>query len=263
MYTILLTKDKTLIATQKEAIMQYSNLVDKIQFLVPPMISENDMTTFTTVLLEYISPISKIYRTEMLTVSPEMYKEHLQYLLPVDTKITAENGDIEVHLTFYKTEMTADGEAQVPIFKTQTCKITVIPISNWSQFVPDNMLQPLDQRIAEMLVLQKEITAIQEQIMNYQQNGDLLIDDENISDKTTYSSKKIEEKFYDETEVKTEVSDTVEEKVDQKFDEFGENQSVSNEEIDSIFNKETSPDNPSESEEPENEISTDDIDSLF
>lgn len=165
MYTIMLTPDKTLFATKKEAIMQYSNLADKIQFLIPPEISDNDMNSFDTVLLEYLSPISHVYRTEFLKRSDELYKEHLQYVLPVDTKITAEAGDVELQLTFCKADMTANGEVQSPVFKTQSCKISIIPVANWSQFVPSEALTPIDQRIVQLLALQEEITEIQSQIM--------------------------------------------------------------------------------------------------
>lgn len=205
MYTILLNNDKALIATHKEAIMQYSNLCDEIRFLIPPTVAGNDMSTFSTASLEYLSPVSHIYRTECLTRSEELYNEHFQYVFPVDTKITAEAGNIELQLTFYKAEMTPDGEVQTPVFKTQPCTIKVIPIANWSQYIPSENLTSLDQRIAELLILQNEITEIQTQIMEKQNN---LINDEVVSENTTYSSKKIEE-FIDKDESNETVSDIV------------------------------------------------------
>lgn len=190
MYTILVKEDKSLFATHKETIMQYSNLCDKIRFLVPQIIGENNMSDFSVVVLEYLSPVSHIYRTEYLIRSEELYNDHFQYIFPADTKITAEAGNVELQLTFYNAEMTPDGEVQTPVFKTQVCTINIIPTANWSQYIPSESLTALDQRIAEILVLQNEITEIQTQIMEKQNT---LIDDETISDKTTYSSKKIEE----------------------------------------------------------------------
>lgn len=272
MYTILLEDDKSLISTKKEAIMQYSNLVDKIQFLIPLEVSDNDMTTFTSVLLEYMSPISKIYRTEFLQQSSELYNEHLQYILPVDSKITAEAGDVELQLTFYKTVMTEDGEAQVPVFKTQGYKLKIIPVANWSQFVASEFMQPLDQRIAELLVLQEEITAIQDQIMDYQSN---LIDDENISEHSTYSSKKIEEKFFDQTEVNEEINSVVDETVDEKLTELDGKQTITDDEINDLFStgddsEDVNPDTPDDGEQgdepediPQNSITDEDIENLF
>ena len=48
----------------------------------------------------------------------------------------------------------------------------------------------LDQRIAQLIALEEEITELQGQIIEHHDN---FINDDVISDKTTYSSKKIEE----------------------------------------------------------------------
>ena len=52
-----------------------------------------------TVVMEYILPVSKKYRTEFLVASEELYKDYVEYTLPFDTKLTSEAGDIEVQLT--------------------------------------------------------------------------------------------------------------------------------------------------------------------
>lgn len=190
MYTILVTHNNELIVTEKQAIMQYSKLVDEIRFLVPPDYGEHDMSKFNAVVIEYLSPVSHIYRTELLQLQEERYKEHLQYILPVDTKITAEAGDVEIQISFLKVEMDTEGHPFERVRKTQPCKVTIHPIANWSQFIADESLTALDQRIVQMQAIQEEITNRQEQLIE-QYNS--LIDDDNISDKTTYSSKKIEE----------------------------------------------------------------------
>lgn len=268
MYTILLNEDKALISTHREAIMQYSNLCDKFQFLIPTVIGENDMTAFDTVMLEYLSPVSHIYRTDFLERSDDLYKEHLQYLLPADTKITAEVGDLELQLTFYKAEMTPDGEVQTPIFKTQSCIVKIIPVANWSQFISSEAFTELDQRIAQLLVLQNEITEIQTQIMEHHDN---LIDDDNVSDNTTYSSKKIEEKFLDQTEVETTVDAIIDETVDNKISEQNEKQSITDDDINDLFpNSDDTTDEDSTTtpddigNETQKDVITDnDIDNLF
>lgn len=194
MYTILLRDSKKLTITKKEAIVQYSNLCDKIQFLVAPVIDENNMTEFDTVLLEYLSPLTKLHRTEFLIRSEELYKGYLQYLLPVDTKITAEYGDLELQLTFYSTSMDTEGKVVRKVFKTLPCQVKVFPISNWSNCIPHESLTALDDRISKLLAMEQEITDAQGHIMN-------IIDDTTISDKKTYSSKKIEELFIDNNEL--------------------------------------------------------------
>ena len=53
-----------------------------------------------TVLMRYLLPISKEFRTETLVLSDERYEECLKYVLPIDTDLSKEFGDIELNLTF-------------------------------------------------------------------------------------------------------------------------------------------------------------------
>lgn len=269
MYTILLTEEKSLIATEKEAIMQASNLVDKLRFLVPFTIGDNDMSTFTKITLEYITPVSREYRVDILQKAEEFYESeagnYFQYILPVNTKLTAEAGDIELQLTFYNMLMTADGEVESPVFKTQPCIVKIIPVANWSQYVASADFTQLDQRILEIMAIQEQINDTQEQIIT---NGSgAIIDDENISEYTTYSSKKIEEKFFDEEEVSVEVNETIDETLTEQtitdneildlFDDTGNTEDTPSE----------TPDGGNQDEEteevPENSITEEDIDNLF
>lgn len=235
MYTIILKNDKGLYASHKETIMQYSNLVDKIQFLVPTQIGDNIMSDFDTVLLEYISPVTKQYKTEFLTLSEELYKGHLQYFLPFDTKITAESGIIEMRLSFYKTTtVDNDGESETSayIFKTQPCHLNVTAVSDWSSFISNDTLSALDKKIVQLIALQKEIEDMQSTISDYQEN---LINDDIVSEGTTYSSKKIEE-FIDQSELEETIEDI----------EAGNVLSIENSAIDSLFENESSDDSSDE-----------------
>ena len=222
MYTILVNHDNDLIATQKQAIIQHSKLVDELRFLVPPDYGGLDMGAFNSAMLEYVSPVSKTYRTEYLILQPERYKEHLIYILPVDTKLTAESGEIELQITFTKVELNPDnGQPFERVRKTKPCKINVFPIANWSQFIADESLTALDQRIVQMQAAQEAMNETQKQIMEWQSN---IIDDEHVSDKTTYSSKKIEE-FIDPTELEEAVSDI----------EAGDYNSITDDDIGHLF----------------------------
>ena len=206
MYTILVNHDNELIATQKQAIMQHSKLVDELRFLVPPDYDDLDMGAFNSAVLEYVSHVSKTYRTEYLSLQQERYKEHLVYILPVDTKLTAESGEIELQITFTKVELNPDnGQPFERVRKTKPCKINVFPIANWSQFIADEALTALDQRIVQMQAAQEAMNETQQQLMDWKDN---IIDDEHVSDKTTYSSKKIEQ-FIDPDEL-NEVADEIE-----------------------------------------------------
>lgn len=164
MYTILITQDNELLATQKTAIMQRSTMVDKLQFLVPIDYYDEDMSTYDTVVMEYVTPISHTYETEDLKLSDDLYKDHLKYILPIDTKITAESGEIELQLSFIKLEMDADtGNPVEHVRKTQPYKLNIIPIANWSQYIADENLTPLDSRILQIMSTQKELTEIYNQ----------------------------------------------------------------------------------------------------
>lgn len=149
MYTILICDDNTLMTTKRERIMQRSKLVDNLQFLVHKTYNEEDMSDYT-VQLEYVLPYSKKYCTEILELSNEMYKDHLRYLLPFDTKLTSEHGEIEIQLTFVKTELDAYGKDIQHVRKTSTTKINIIPISAWSDIIPDSALSAIDERLIKL-----------------------------------------------------------------------------------------------------------------
>lgn len=146
MYVILVNDDNTLSAPKKQRIMQRSKLVDTLFFLVNPIYNEYDMTD-CTVSLEFLLPVSKKYCNEILTLSEERYEEYLKYTLPVDTNLTSEAGKIELQLTFAYVDFDDDGNVIQRVRKTSTIFINVIPISAWSDIIPDSALSALDQRI--------------------------------------------------------------------------------------------------------------------
>ena len=146
MYTILVTDSNELVASVKERIMQRSKLVDNLHFLVNPSYKGIDMSTFT-VTMEYVLPVSREYKTETLVKSSDLYKDMLEYKLPFDTNLTKEAGKVEIQLTFTRVSIDVDGNAKQQVRKTSPCTITVIPITAWSDVVPDDALSALDQRI--------------------------------------------------------------------------------------------------------------------
>ena len=159
MYTIVVQDTNTMLVTVRERIMQRSKLMDSLHFLVDPLYKDEiDMTEFTAVM-EYITPVSREYKTELLTLSEELYKNKLEYKLPFDTKLTKEAGDIEVQLSFTKTDIDEDGLSYQYVRKTSPCVITITPISAWSDIIPDNALTALDQR---MLKVDAQIKALSE-----------------------------------------------------------------------------------------------------
>lgn len=147
MYVIKVNSDNTITAPLKQRIIQRSKLVDDMIFLVEPIYNGHDMSN-CTVLLEYLKPVSKSYKTEILVKSEENYEEYLKYILPVDTEFTKEAGSLELQLSFIYVDIDADGNTIQKVRKTSpTLKVEVSPISAWSDIIPDEALSSVDQRI--------------------------------------------------------------------------------------------------------------------
>lgn len=146
MYTFLINENNTLTCSVQDAIMERSKMVDKLHFLADPTYKGVDMTDYT-VNLEYVLPISKRYKTEILTKSDELYKNKLEYILPFDTDLTSEPGDIQIQLTFLAATMDSDGTTVQHVRKVGPGVIHIVPIQNWSDLIPDAALSSVDQRL--------------------------------------------------------------------------------------------------------------------
>lgn len=145
-YVILINDDNTMTTTQKRRIVQRSKLVDDLWFLVNPVYNGLNLTTYT-VLLEYLSPVSHKYRTEILSLSDDTYNGYLKYTLPFDTTLTAEAGKVELMISFISTELDSDGSSVQRVRKVSGSTIEIVPITAWSDIIPDEALSALDQRI--------------------------------------------------------------------------------------------------------------------
>ena len=157
MYTFLIGDDNTLTASVTERIMERSKMVDNMHFLADQIYKDVNMSDFT-VMLEYVLPISKKYKTEFLKKSENLYKNKLEYLLPFDTNLTSEAGDIEIQLTFTKVEMISECKTTQYVRKVGPGIVHIIPISKWSDIIPDEALSTLDQRIIALEALNKAMT---------------------------------------------------------------------------------------------------------
>ena len=145
-YTILVCDDNSLYGSHKRKIMQREKLFNKLWFLVAPYYNGYDMSQ-CTVTMRYLLPISKEFKTETLVLSDEKYKEYLKYVLPVDTNLTKEWGDIELNLTFTMLDTDEDGNIVQRVRKTSNHILKITKIPDWDSVVPDSALSALDQRI--------------------------------------------------------------------------------------------------------------------
>ena len=193
MYTIVVQDTNELLVTIKERIMQRSNLMDNLHFLVDPLYKGKiDMTDFT-VMMEYRLPISKEPKSEILVLSEELYKEKLEYKLPFNTKHTKEAGHIEVKLTFVKVELDEEGNAHQYVRKTSHTNITIVPIDSWC-IIPDEALNAVDQRL---LKVDAQIKALSEtgDIMAMTKADNIVLDSETNELYLTANGNKIGDKI--------------------------------------------------------------------
>ena len=162
MYTILVNQDDSLYGSHKERIMQRQKLVNDLVFIVEPIYRNTHDMTSASVMLEYVLPVSREYKTVFLTLSEERYNGcYLQYKLPFDTDLTSQAGQVELQLTFAYVEMAPNGVGIQRVRKTSSTTIDIIPITAWSDIVPDAALSALDQRI---LKLDSQMRAIDDYI---------------------------------------------------------------------------------------------------
>lgn len=149
-YVILCNEDNSLYGSKKERIMQRSKLVDKLVFIVDPIYKGIDMTD-ATVMLEYVLPVSREYKTVILTLCEERYNDcFLQYKLPFDVDLTSQAGSLELQLTFAYVEMTPNGAGIQRVRKTSATTIEIVPLTAWSDIIPDSALSSLDQRLIKL-----------------------------------------------------------------------------------------------------------------
>ena len=178
-YVFLLENDNEIIASRREVLMQRSKLVDEVWFLVNPKYKtcENDMSVFS-VVLEYILPISKSYHSIELINDKKGYEEYLKYVVPLDSNLSSEAGDIQLQLSFIYVGLDADGNGVQKVRKTLPAKLHITPVAAWGDIRPDAALSSIDQRIIKTQAQIKELGYYAE-ILN-----------ENKVDNLVYDSKK-------------------------------------------------------------------------
>lgn len=159
MFTILVADDNQLIVTNRERIMQRSRLVDDLCFLVRPTYKGYNMEDCTVTML-YCLPESRRAVSETLAKSDEMHGEFLQYILPFDTALTSEAGDVKVKLSFILADLDTNGKPIQRVRKTDEVIIPIVSTDAWGAIIPDSMLDALDQRILKQDAQIKELAEL-------------------------------------------------------------------------------------------------------
>ena len=177
-YVILIENDNSLYGSHKTKIMQREKLFNKLWFLVPPHYNGYDMSQ-CTVTLRYLLPISKEFKTETLVLSDEKYEEYLKYILPVDTKLTKEWGEIELNLTFTMVDADDNGNIVQRVRKTDNYILNITQLPDWDSFVPDSALSAIDQRILKQDAQIKALNDLAGSLSGNANMVDNLVYDEN------------------------------------------------------------------------------------
>lgn len=157
MYTIIVGNDNSLYGSHKEKIMQKEKLFNKLWFLAAPHYKGYDMSQ-CTVTMRYLLPISREFITETLVLSEDKYEDYLKYVLPIDTNLTKEWGDIELNLTFTMVDTDDNGNIVQRVRKTDNHILHITQLPNWDSLIPDSALSALDQRILKQDAQIKALT---------------------------------------------------------------------------------------------------------
>ena len=148
MYTFLLNKDKSLLATERIKIYQREKLVDKVQFILPQSYEDIDLTNNNvSIILKYVDQEGNA-QSEFLVKDDELYKDnYVRCELPIDTNITKFAGNITLHLTI----IYLDVENQInQVMHSSETILTISPLKDMYVNINDKSLEILDQKIIEL-----------------------------------------------------------------------------------------------------------------
>ena len=167
MYTLKITDENTVVTTVKEKIIERSNYVDKIQIVVAKLYREQIDMSNCTVYMRYVLPVTGKIKITQLTPNDLAYEnDYIQYLIPAEAYLTAEAGDIEVSFTFLKLISNEDDSTTSYVRKTQSGVIHISPLAAFAKYEPNEMLDEIDQRLLELIALQKDMMSMAEDAYN-------------------------------------------------------------------------------------------------
>lgn len=155
-YTILINDDHSFTHSVKKRIMHRSNMIDSLRFLVKPTYNgfeyPLDMTQ-VNVVLQYVTPISRTYKPIVLKPESELYKNRVQYIVPIDINMTKEVGELELTINFSYLIKTSEGEFIEQVRPIGYTSLTIEETKNWSDYIPETDLD----NIAQMMLLNQSI----------------------------------------------------------------------------------------------------------
>lgn len=154
-HTILINNDNTITKRMNGAIMHRSSNVDSLRILVDPMYTDHlgdlNMSECSCVM-EFTTP-SRKYIPKVLTPSAELYKNKIEYLLPITLELTKDFGELEFKFIFNKLEINSEGSFKERSRKISSSSISIIPVEQWSEYIASDNLDS----IAQMMLANQSI----------------------------------------------------------------------------------------------------------
>ena len=163
-YTILINEDHSFTHTNVKKIMYRSTGIDTLRFLVKPTYNNLDMRT-ANVVLEYVTPISRKYEVIVLKPSEELYKNRVEFVLPIDTRFTSEVGELELTINFSYLSKNDDGTFREQVRNIGYTSLLIEDTVRWSDYIAssslDNIAQIMltNQSMLEEMKAQAELIA--------------------------------------------------------------------------------------------------------
>lgn len=166
-HTILVNNDNSITKRMNGAIMQGSTNVDNLRILVLPTYKDKFgdlIMADCTCMMEFITPNGRRYKTTPLTPSEELYKERLEYLVPITLDMTKEDGRLGFKFFFAKLEMNADGSFKERVRETVDSYLDIIQTKHWSDYVSDSDLSDVVQGILTLQSRAEHLEAVADKI---------------------------------------------------------------------------------------------------
>lgn len=181
---IKMTEDKSLLITIPTTIYRGERRADVLRFLIPS-VYENINLADCALMMRYIRADGS-GKSEALEYLPELYKGYLQYSTMVNTRLTAEDGDVIVWLTAY-------GDNDAVVLKTGELTLDILPSRDVADYMSDEDMDELEElnekvRMLEATKADNIICNIEEDELQLTSNGELIGDPVDLGQITGGSS---------------------------------------------------------------------------
>lgn len=167
MHIMLINDYNSFVTTKAERIVQKTKGAHTICIRVKNEYNGTKMNECSAILF-YRLPVSGEWHPFELTPSEELYKgTHVEYQFSADTWLTQEFGDVQIEVRFYKAELNGYIQVDQYVRKATDGIIHISRSSDWASGVADGLLDTVDQRIIQLMMVQnRQDEMMAESMMN-------------------------------------------------------------------------------------------------